>query len=76
MEQPLPPLPREALIRIEAAEKEARQQFDGTPPEYFPFNLEFSFREDSVLRSVARIIQHIRLVAVGILNANLTEYSE
>jgi RNA polymerase sigma factor (sigma-70 family) len=72
--QSLPNLPREALIRIEQSEKNAREIYDNDKVPYFPTNAEFSFLEDSIFRAIERILEYIRIFAEEVLDGHLREY--
>ena len=75
-QQPLPGLPREALHRIAQAEKDARERYDRDKVPYFPMHPDFSFLEDSIFRSVARILEYVRIFAEEVLDGHLKEYLE
>ncbi len=75
-QQVLPPLPREALHRIEQAEKDAKERYDRDKIPYFPKSPDFSFFEGDILLARERILQYIRLFAEEILDAHLREYLE
>ena len=75
-QQPLPGLSREALHRIAQAEKDARERYDRDTVPYFPMHPDFSFLEESVIRSIARILEYVRIFAEEVLDANLREYLE
>ena len=70
----LPSLPREALKRIETAEREARKRYDQDKWPYFPINPEFSFLEESIINAKTRILEYVRLFAEDVLDAHLKEY--
>lgn len=71
---PLPSLPREALKRIEAAEREAREQLNDDIWPYSSHNPKFSFLEESIIRSTARTRDFIRVYAEDILGVRLREH--
>ena len=71
---PLPSLPRKALKRIEAAEREAREQLNDDIWPYSSHNPEFSFLEESIIRSTARTRDFIRVYAEDILEVRLREH--
>jgi hypothetical protein len=73
---PLPGLPREALHRIAQAEMDARERFYRDTVPYFPMHPDFSFLEESVIRSIARILEYVRIFAEEVLDAHLKEYLE
>src|SRR5579862_3066218 len=72
--RPLPPLSREALQRIEQAERAAREHYDRDKWPHFPTNPKFSFLEMSIRRALASIIEYLRMFAEEILDAHLNEY--
>ena len=72
--RPLPSLPREALKRIEAAEREAREQLSDDIWPYSSHNPKFSFLEESIIRSTARTRDFIRVYAEDILGVRLREH--
>ena len=74
--QSLPNLPREALIRIEQSEKDAREIYDRDKVPYFPMNPEFSFLETSIFRSISHIVDYVHLFAEAVLDSHLKEYLE
>jgi hypothetical protein len=74
--QSLPNLPRQALIRIEQSEKDARQIYDRDKVPYFPMNPEFSFLDTSIFRSISHIVDYVRLFAEAVLDSHLKEYLE
>jgi hypothetical protein len=74
--QSRPNLPREALIRIEQSEKDAREIYDRDKVPYFPMNPEFSFLETSIFRSISHIVDYVRLFAEAVLDSHLKEYLE
>ncbi len=73
-DQSIPSLSRESMERIRQAEKKARDAYDLDKTPYFPTNVEFSFQEASVFRSIERIIAYQRIFAEAVLDAHLTEY--
>src|ERR1019366_3773610 len=72
----LPSLPREALKRIENAEREAKARYDEDKIPYFPLHPEFSFIEESIFRSIQRILEYLQILAQDPLDAHLKEYLE
>jgi hypothetical protein len=74
--EPLPSLPREALQRIEQAERLAKERYDEDKRPYFPMHLEFSFLEHSIFRSISRILSYLQIFANEVLDANFKEYLE
>jgi hypothetical protein len=75
-QQVLPPLPREALYRIEQAEKDAKDRYERDKMPYFPTSPDFSFFERDILLARERILQYVRLFAEAILGAHIREYLE
>jgi hypothetical protein len=73
-QQVLPPIPLDAIERIEQAEKTARERYDRHTMPYFPTNPDFSFFEQDIFRSKMRIIEYVRIFAEEILDAHLREY--
>ncbi len=71
-----PSIPREALQRIERAEKAAKERYDKDKRPYFPTNQEFSFLEDSIFRSISRILSYLQIFANEVLDASFKEYLE
>ena len=74
LDQPLPSLSRESMERIRQAEKKARSDYDLDKAPYFPTNVDFSFQEAFVVRSIERIIEYVRSFAETVLDAHLAEY--
>lgn len=72
--EPLPALSREALERIEQAEKEAKARYEEARDRYFPTNADFVFEEGFVRRAMEWIIAYLRVYAEDILDANLREF--
>ena len=72
----LPSIPRDALKRIEQGEKAAKDRYDEDKRPYFPVHLEFSFLEDSIFRSISRILSYLQIFTTEVLDANLQEYLE
>ena len=75
-QEALPLLSREALHRIEQAEKDAKERYDLDKLPYFPTNPDFSFFESDVVRARERILQYLAIYAHSVLEAHLKEYLE
>lgn len=76
MSLPLPPLSREARLRIEQGEKDAKARYEQDTEPQWPTSPSFSFLPADVYRSLSQILEHIRIYAERVLDVHLKEYLE